>query len=411
MSARAFLAGAALVAVGAGVGAGAGAQDFSWSEIERGRYMAIVANCVSCHTDFDGDGLPWTGGREMQTPFGVIITPNITPDEETGIGLWSADDFWRAMHEGRRRDGSPMYPAFPYTHFTRMPREDVDALYTYLRTLPPVEADHTPEEELLLPLQLRTAIMGWNLLHFDQGVFVPDPQQSDEWNRGAYLVTGPAHCGACHSGRNLLGGEQEDEFLRGEVLENWHAPNIRGGEYGGIAHWSREDIIAFLGEGRNRHTGAMQRMGEVVEYSTQHMTQEDLGAIATYLMSLDDAPRQQHNPPDEAVMNAGAAIYFDNCAACHHADGSGEPYMFARLNGSNKVQADDPTTVLRIILEGAQAIPTQAHPGPLAMPAFGWKLSDTEIADLVSYLRNAWDNTGTAVTASDVAAMRDTLAE
>jgi len=407
MTARAVIIGALL----SGVAGAATAQDMSWSEIERGRYLAIAANCVSCHTDLYNDGVPWTGGREMETPFGVIITPNITPDEETGIGRWSADDFWRALHEGRRRDGSHMYPAFPYTHFTRMPREDVNALYAYMRTIPPVEADHTPEEELPLPLQLRAAIAGWNLLHFDQGVFVPDPEQSEEWNRGAYLVTGPAHCGACHTGRNVLGGEQEAEFLRGEELENWHAPNIRGGAHGGISHWSREDIVEYLGGGRNVHTGAMQRMGEVVEYSTQHLTEEDLGAIATYLMSLDDEPRAQYDPPSEAVMNAGAAIYFDNCAACHHADGSGEPYMFARLNGSNKVLSDDPTTVLRIILEGAQAVPTREHPYPLGMPAFGWKLSDPEIADLVSWLRNAWDNNGPAIAASDVADIREALAE
>ena len=393
-----------------GAGAPLSAQDLSWSEVERGRYLAIASNCVSCHTDLANDGPPWSGGREMETPFGVIITPNITPDEETGIGLWTRDDLWTAMHEGRRRDGAYMYPAFPYTHFTRMPREDVDALYAYLRTLPPVRADHVPEDELPLPLQLRASIAGWNLLHFEPGVFVPDPAQSDEWNRGAYLVTGPGHCGACHTPRNILGGEQEDEFLRGGVLEGWHAPNIRGGENGGIAHWSHEDIVSFLGTGRNEHTAAMQRMGEVVSFSTQHMTDEDLSAIATYLRSLDDPPRQQYNPPAEAVMNAGAAIYFDNCAACHHADGSGEPYMFARLDGSNKVQSDDPTTVIRIILEGAQAIPTDAHPGPLGMPAFDWKLSDENIADLVSYLRNAWGNTGESVSASDVADIRESLA-
>lgn len=395
----------------AGATAPLAAQDLSWSEVERGRYLAIASNCVSCHTDLAGDGLPWVGGREMETPFGVIITPNITPDEETGIGLWTRDDLWTAMHEGRRRDGAYMYPAFPYTHFTRMPRQDVDAIFAYLRTLQPVRADHVPEEELPLPLQLRASIAAWNLLHFDPGEFEPDPAQSDEWNRGAYLVTGPGHCGACHTGRNILGGEQEDEFLRGAVLENWHAPNIRGGENGGIAHWSQDDIVEYLGDGRNEHTAAMQRMGEVVSFSTQHLTGGDLSAIATYLRTLDDTPRQQHNPPSNTVMNAGAAIYFDNCAACHHADGSGEPYMFARLDGSNKVQADDPTTVIRIILEGAQAIPTDAHPFPLGMPAYDWKLSDDNIAVLVSYLRNAWGNTGGSVSASDVADIRENLGD
>ncbi|MFU8825712.1 c-type cytochrome [Yoonia sp.] len=401
-----------IVALGlAGIMQTAAAQDLSWSEIERGRYLAIASNCVSCHTDLDHDGTPWAGGREMETPFGVIVTPNITSDDATGIGRWTRDDFWRALHEGRRRDGSYMYPAFPYTHFTRMPRQDVDAIYEYLRTIPPVEADHVPEEELLLPLQVRTAISAWNALHFDQGVFVPDLDKSDEWNRGAYLVTGPGHCGACHTDRNILGGEQEDEFLRGATLENWHAPNIRGGEHGGIAHWSHDDIVAYLGSGRNEHTAPMTRMGEVVEFSTQHLTEGDLGAIATYLKSLEDTPRDASDPPEEAVLQAGQATYFDNCAACHHADGSGEAYMFARLAGSNKVQSDDPTTLIRIILEGAQAIPTNDHPGPLAMPAFDWKLDDDQIADLITYMRNAWGNKGPAVSASEVADLRETLGE
>lgn len=390
---------------------GAQAQDLSWTEIERGRYLAIVGNCVTCHTDFEHNGIPWSGGREMETPFGVIITPNITPDPRTGIGRWTREDFWRAMHEGRRRDGALMYPAFPYTNFTKMPREDVDAIYTYLRTIQPVEADHEPEEELPAPFRLRFAIAAWNFLNFDQGVFEPDPNQSYEWNRGAYLVDGPAHCGGCHTDRNITGGAQESEYLRGSVLENWHAPNIRGGENGGIAHWSQEDIVAYLATGRNEFTAPMSRMGEVVKYSTQHMTEFDLNAIAIYLQSLDDEPRARANVPTEGVMQAGEAIFFDNCAACHHLDGSGEPYMFARLDGSNKVLADDPTTLIRIILQGAQAVPTEDNPGPLGMPAYNWKLTDEHIADLVTYLRHAWGNNAAQVDPSDVADLREALAE
>ena len=256
------------------------AQDLSTSQIDRGRYLAIASNCVSCHTDVDNGGIPWAGGREMETPFGVIVTPNITFDDDTGIGRYTRDDFWRAMHEGVRRDGAQLYPAFPYPYFTRMPREDVDAIYDYLQTIEPVRSDVVPEAELAAPFQVREAVRGWKLLNFDQGVFEPDPTKSEEWNRGAYLVRGPGHCAACHTEKTLTGGDAASEDLRGGVLENWHAPNIRGGENGGIAHWSEEDIVEYLGTGRAAHTMAMSRMGEVVGYSTQLMREEDLRAIA-----------------------------------------------------------------------------------------------------------------------------------
>ena len=385
------------------------AQDLSATQIERGRYLATAANCIGCHTDMDNDGAAWTGGREMETPFGVIVTPNITPDAETGIGRWTRQDFRRALREGVRRDGAQLYPAFPYPYFTRMPDQDVDALYDYLRTIEPVRAERVPEAELAAPLQVREAVRGWKLLNFDEGVFVPDPEQSPEWNRGAYLVDGPAHCGACHTGKTVTGGDDAGEYLRGGVLENWHAPNIRGGENGGIAHWSEDDIVEFLGTGRSEHTIAMARMGEVVAYSTQHLTDGDLRAIAIYLKSLDDEPRGGGDRPADETMQTGAAIYFDNCAACHKSDGSGVPQTFARLDGSNKVNSDDPTTVIRVILEGAQAMPTETHPAPFGMPSFAWKLTDDQIADLVSYVRNAWGNDARPVDASEVQGLRETL--
>jgi mono/diheme cytochrome c family protein len=393
-------------------GSAATAQELALTQVERGRYLTAAGNCISCHTDFENEGPPFGGGRELETPFGVIISPNITFDAETGIGNWSRDDFWRALHEGVRRDGAPLYPAMPYVYFTRMPREDVDAIYDYLSTVPPVTSDIVPEEELPAVLQIRAAVRGWNLLHFDQGVFEPDPTRSAEWNRGAYLVTGPGHCGGCHTSKNLLGGDEAGAFLNGGVLENWHAPNVRGGQNGGIAHWSEVDIVEFLKTGRTSHTIAMQRMGEVIEYSTQHLTTDDLEAIATFLQTLVDFPPEPPaDEPDEASLIAGAAIYFDNCAACHRSDGSGVPYIFAALDGSNKVRSDDPTTVLRIILEGAKAIATDARPTQFGMPAFNWKLTDQEIADLVTYLRTAWSNRAGPVSASEVADLRETLAE
>lgn len=386
------------------------AQGGSFSQIERGRYLATASDCVGCHTDFSGGGAPYAGGRGLETPFGVIYTPNITFDEETGLGHWTRDDFYRALHEGISREGHNLYPAFPYPYFTLMPREDVDAIYDYLRSLEPVRAE-APENEMPFPFNIREAVIGWNLLYFEQGQFVPDPEQSDDWNRGRYLVDGPAHCGACHTGKNLAGADSDSQYLRGGVLEGWLAPNIRGGENGGIAHWSQDDIIDFLATGRNAHTAAMARMGEVVVLSTQHLDPSDLDAIAIYLKLLDDEPRQAAQPPAEAVMAAGAAIYFDNCAACHASDGTGVPGMFAPLTGSNKVNAEDPTTMLRVILEGTMAMPTETHPGPLGMPAFGWKLTDRQIADLASYLRSSWGNSAPAISERDVAGMREDLEE
>lgn len=384
-------------------------QELSSSQIDRGRYLATAANCMSCHTDIDNDGTPWAGGRALDTPFGVILTPNITFDDETGIGRYSRDDFWRAMHEGIRRDGAQLYPAFPYPYFTRMPRRDVDAIYDYLQTIDPIRSDVVAEEELPAPLQIRTAVRGWKLINFDQGVFAPDPDRSDAWNRGAYLVRGPGHCAACHTEKTLTGGDAADGDLRGGVLENWHAPNIRGGENGGIAGWSEDDIVAYLGTGRAAHTMAMSRMGEVVNFSTQHLHEDDLRAIAVYLKDLDDETRETHDVPGDAIMQTGEAIYFDNCAACHRTDGKGVDHVFARLDGSNKINSDDPTTIIRVVLEGARAEPTERWPHGLAMPAFAWKLTDDQIADVLNYTRHAWGNNASPVAASDVADLRDYL--
>jgi len=390
--------------------ASAEAQELAGSQVERGRYLTYAGDCQACHTDIENEGIPYAGGRGLSTPFGVIYTPNLTPDDETGLGRWSRDDFYKAMNEGVGREGEHLYPAFPYPYFTNMPREDVDAIFDYLRTLEPVRSEK-PENELPFPLNIRQAVAGWKLLFFEEQDFSVDPAQSAEWNRGRYLVDGPAHCGACHTGKNLLGADVEEEYLRGGLLENWFAPNIRGGNNGGLAHWDARDIVEFLRDGRSRHTAPMQRMGEVVELSTQHLTDADLGAIAAYLKSLDDSPRPKATAIDQAQQQRGEAIYFDNCASCHEADLSGVEYFFAPLDKSNKVAAEDPSTVIRLILEGARAQPTENAPTPLSMPSFAWKLDDEQVSDLVSFLRHRAGRGAGAVDASEVAAMREYLIE
>ena len=385
----------------------AAAQDTVYTQVERGRYALITGNCQGCHTAPGEE--PFAGGRGLETPFGTIYTPNITFDPETGLGRWSRDDFWRAMHEGVAPDGSRLYPAFPYPHFTKMPRAEVDALYDYLATLPKVKKEK-PENGLPWPLSWRASLAGWRWMFFEPGVFRPDPERSDQWNRGAYLVEGPAHCAGCHTEKNLAGADRKSRHLMGGQLEDWAAPDIRGGTHGGLAHWSEDDIVEFLRTGRNAHTAAFSIMSEVIDYSTQHMVEDDLRAIAVYLKSLEGEERSSPDAPDEATMNAGAAIYFDNCSACHVSDGKGVPRFFAPLAGSGKANNADATTVVRVILEGARAVPTKAHPSPLTMPAFGWKLTDGQVAAVATYVRASWGNRGSPVSAAEVAALRERLA-
>ncbi|MBN9057449.1 MAG: c-type cytochrome, partial [Rhizobiales bacterium] len=238
----------------------------------------------------------------------------------------------------------------------------------------------------------------------------PDPAKSQEWNRGAYLVEGPGHCSGCHTEKNLLGADKKSRHLAGGKLENWAAPDIRGGRHGGLEAWSKAAIVEFLQTGRNAHSAAFSIMSEVISYSTQHMTETDLAAIATYLKDLDGEERAAPATPDDAVMKAGAAIYFDNCSACHVSDGIGVPRFFPPLSGSGNVNNPDATTVIRVILEGARAVPTKTHPSPLTMPAFGWKLDDDGIAAVATYVRSSWGNSGGAVEADEVRDLRSLLA-
>lgn len=386
------------------------AQELAFSQVERGRYLATAADCMACHTDIEEGGEAYAGGRGLETPFGVIYSANLTPDETTGIGRWSRDEFYRALTEGVGRDGEHLYPAMPYPHFTLMSRADADAIYDYLFTLEPVIRER-PENELPFPLTLRQTLAGWKMLFFEPRTFAVDPDRSPDWNRGRYLVDALAHCGACHTAKNFLGANKDDGYLRGGTLENWFAPNIRGGVNGGIADWQEEDIVRFLRDGRARHTAPMQRMGEVVALSTQNLREEDLRAIAVYLKSLDDEPREAPEAPDQARLEIGAGIYFDNCAACHAADRTGVPYLFAPLASSNKVAAEDPATAIRIILGGARAEATRAAPSQIAMPPFAWKLTDRQVADLLTYLRHAGERKEGPVSASQVEEMRRYLEE
>ncbi|HEX5184273.1 MAG TPA: cytochrome c [Allosphingosinicella sp.] len=380
------------------------ADEHSADPIARGRYLVDAGDCESCHTTVGG--APFAGSRPIPTPFGQVFSANLTPDPTTGIGNWTADHFYRAMHKGRGPHGKHFYPVFPYTYFTKMPRADTDAIYAYLRTLPPVTLK-TPKPKIPFPLNIRGLLGIWNALFFHPGQFRPDPGKSEEWNRGAYLVQGPGHCGGCHTPKNFLGADKRKRAFQGGRLDNWVAVNLTGDPRQGLARWSREDVAEYLRGGRNAWSTASGAMQEVVYYSTSRMSDADLLAIATYLKDLPPgAPATRVRPPRPGRMEAGAAIFADTCAACHKADGSGNPGLFPPLAGNASVQAKDPTTLVRIMLQGSRSVPTPARPTPLAMPAFAWKLSDGEIASVATFVRNSWGNQAPPVHASKVAKLR-----
>lgn len=387
---------------------GAKADPDNFTEVERGKYLAIAGDCMACHIGADGKSL--AGGNLLETPFGKISVPNITPDKETGLGRWSADDFYRAMHEGKRPDGTHLYPAFPYPDFTKISRADNDAIFAYLQTLPPVR-NAVDRDTLPFPFNIRLLMAGWNMLNFEPGEFRPDPQKSAEYNRGAFLVEGPAHCGLCHTPRNLMGGDKDSQLLQGAALQGWFAPNLTMDKRLGLGDWSEEELIAYLRTGRNDRAAASGPMAEVVAYSTSQMTDADLKAIAVYLRengrvvntSGDTTPLAA----DDSRMRTGEAIYADTCKACHVADGSGVSRMFPRLANNQLVQQGDPTGVLRVILQGAQSAATPLSLTAPSMPSLGWRLNDQQVADVATYIRNAWGNAAPAVTADQVKKMRE----
>lgn len=383
------------------------AIDSSFSEIARGRYLTDAGDCVACHTA--DKGKPLAGGRPVDTPFGAIISPNITPDRETGIGAWSDEDFYRALHLGIDDEGKRLYPAFPYPFFTKLTREDVMAIRAYLNTIPAVKNERAPNK-LSWPLNYRVLMRGWDWMYFEPGTYQPDSNKSAEWNRGAYLVEGAGHCGACHTPKNIAGANKDDERLLGNRLQNWFAPDLTGDKRIGIGEWTHDEIVEYLKTGRNRHSGATGLMAEVIINSTSKLRDEDLRAIAIYLKEVaGSVATKTPSEPGEAVMNAGAAIFGDSCSACHQANGTGVPRMFPPLAHNAAVQSTDPTTVIRVILQGAQTAPTNAQPTNSAMPAFDWKLNDAEVAAVATYVRNNWGNGASPVTAVQVKSLRDEI--
>jgi mono/diheme cytochrome c family protein len=372
--------------------------------VARGKALVEAADCASCHTA--DPAKPFAGGKRIDTPFGAIYSPNLTPDRETGIGSWRDEEFYRALRFGEDQDGSRYYPAFPYPYFTKLIRDDILAIRAYLATLTPFR-NEAPPPALYWPLNYRVVMRVWNWLFFKPGILEPDQQKSTAWNRGRYLAEGVAHCGACHTPKNLFGADRKNRPLSGGLVQGWFAPRLDGAERSGLKSWSVDDIVEYLQSGRNARSHADGLMAEVVVNSTSGMSEPDVRAIAVYLKDFPSGPPEPAvTPPTQAEMAAGAAIYARACVACHEADGSGAPRIYPPLPGNANLQSADPSSMLRIILDGAQTVTTSRAPNAGSMPAYAKQLSDREIADVTNYIRNSWGNAAPPVTSSQVAKAR-----
>jgi mono/diheme cytochrome c family protein len=375
-------------------------------QLRRGQYLVAAGDCVSCHLREGGE--PFAGGLGLNTPFGVIYTPNITPDRNTGIGAWTSDQFYRAMHDGKGVHGEDLYPAFPYPWFRRVSREDDDAIFAYLATLPAV--NYTPQKnDLAFPLNIRSLVGAWNTLFLDNHNFQSDPGQSAEWNRGAYLVTGLGHCGGCHTPKNSFGADKSKQELQGGKLDNWIAPDLTSNPRIGLGDWSVDDIAEFLASGRNAHAAAGGAMADVISHSTSFISDADRRAIAVYLKSQPASPSVAPSAPDAGAMRRGAEIYSDACASCHLDNGIGQSRLFPPLGKDAMLQQPDPTGLEHLILAGTRVGVSASRPSPLGMPSFAWKLTDQEIADVSTFIRNSWGNQAAQVAAADVSALRKKL--
>jgi mono/diheme cytochrome c family protein len=368
--------------------------------IEHGKQLATAADCAGCHTA--DPSKPFAGGKRLETPFGAIYSPNLTPDRETGLGAWTDEDFRRAFREGVAPDGSHYYPAFPYPYFTKLTRDDLLSIRAYLATLAPVH-NARPASELWWPFKYQFVMRGWNFLFFKPGIFEPNQQKSTEWNRGGYLVTGAAHCGACHTPKNIFGADRRGRAFRGGSVDGWFAPRLDSAARSGLKSWSVEDIVEYLASGRNSRSHADGPMADVVVNSTSKMSEGDLRAIAVYLKDLPPGVSESEvSPPPQSSMNAGQAIYAHACVSCHEADGHGAPRIYPPLPGNANLQSSDPASTLRIILDGAQTLTTPRAPNTGSMPAYAKQLSDQDIADLANYIRNSWGNAAPLVTPEQV---------
>jgi len=400
------------------------------SLIERGAYLATLGNCAACHTD--RGGAAYSGGKAIHTPFGAVFASNITPDAKHGIGLWSADAFYRALHEGVNARGRLLTPAFPYPNYTLITRADSDALYAYfMQGVKPV-AQPSKAHELAFPFNTQWALAAWRVLYFARGT--PDSialsedsmpangqkgsknASSAELERGAYLVRGLGHCSACHAQRNAMGAAKDDQFAGALMpMRDWYAPSLHAREEAGVQHWPREQVVALLKNGVTTNASVLGPMAEVVSKSTQHWQAADLNAAAAYLQSLPvlTAPISERSAQlslDQRLRSQGAQLYAQHCATCHGEQGQGMQVegqvALPALAGNRSVTLASSANLVRVILAGGYAPSTAGNPRPYGMPPFVHVLTDEDIASVVSYIRASWGNQAGAVSASEVVMQR-----
>lgn len=364
------------------------------AQIEHGRYLALAGNCAGCHTVRGGEA--YAGGRGIETPFGTVYAGNLTPDPVTGIGRWSADHFWRALHNGRSRDGRLLYPAFPYTSYTQITREDSDALYAWLRTLVPVVQENRPHA-LSFPYNTQTALAVWRALFFRPGSFEAQSQHSAEWNRGAYLVDVLGHCIDCHGDRNVLGATRTARGHAGGTLpgSGWYAPALDAGAQAGVADWPVDEVVTLFKTGITARASVSGPMADVIYRSTQHLSDADLKAMAVYLKALPpraEASPARPKPRNAVLMQRGEAIYGENCASCHGEQGEGVAGALPALAANRAVTLANPVNLVQVVRKGGFLPATEGNPRPYGMPPFGHVLADADIAAVLTYVRGSWGN-------------------
>lgn len=386
------------------------------SVVARGAYLARAGNCMTCHTA--RGGVPFAGGRRIDTPFGEIYAGNLTPDKQTGLGTWNKDDFWQALHFGKSKGGRLLYPAFPYPSFTLVTRQDADALFVYLQSLPAQSAQNKVHQ-LRWPYNSQLALAAWRALYFSAGRFESSEGKSAQWNRGAYLVTSLGHCSACHAERNPWGASVNAASLAGGLIpmQNWYAPSLAAVNEAGLAGWRTEDIVALLRHGRSPSAVVSGPMGEVVRGSTQFLSADDLAAMAVYLKDLPQASASSEKPAAATITSGwptqsgptlrGAKLYEQHCANCHGGKGQGAPGMYLPLAGNRTVTMDKPVNLVQTVLHGGFAPATAGNPRPYGMPPFLLTLSDSDLAAVLAYVRSSWGNQAKGVSELDIAKIRN----
>lgn len=382
--------------------------------IRRGEYLTRAANCFGCHTA--RGGAAYAGGRILRSEYGNFVSPNITPDIVSGIGSWTADDFWLALHFGKAKDGRLLYPAFPYPNYTQIRRPDADAMYAYLKTIPAI-SQKNPDHELRFPYNQRRLLAFWRAMYFKPAEFAEDKTKSPEWNRGAYLIQGLGHCSACHSQRNSFGANGGiSDFSGGELAQmQWYAPSLQHASEAHLLNWTQNEAAALLKAGVNRNAAMSGPMAEVVFDSLQYLTDADISAMTSYLRAIPVKKAGEDSWLDQILSTAdsneamqkdiilqGGVLYKTHCMDCHGSQGEGFALAYPSLRGNHSLQTNSITNSLRIILAGGFAPATQLNPRPYSMPPFGPVLTDAEIAAVLSYVRNSWGNKGAIVTSSEV---------